>query len=56
MLAGFGLTCVAAPCDGRAAAARLTGAGLLAFAASHALGHLVGAWPAVFVVIAAGFQ
>jgi hypothetical protein len=55
VLAGFGLTCVAIWLrrDGRATAARLTGAGLIAFAASHVLGRLIGAWPAVFVVAAA---
>ena len=30
----------------------LTGAGLLAFAGSHVLGLIIGAWPAVLVVAA----
>ena len=55
VLAGFGLTCVTIWLrrDGRATAARLTGAGLVAFAGSHLLGRVIGAWPAVLVVSAA---
>jgi hypothetical protein len=39
---------------GRRTAARLAGVGLAAFVLSHVLGLLVGAWPAVLVVAAAG--
>jgi hypothetical protein len=55
VLAGFGLTCVAVWLrrDGRATAAWLAGAGLVAFAGSHVLGRAIGAWPAVLVVSAA---
>lgn len=55
VLAGFGLTCVAIWLrrDGGGTAARLTGAGLVAFAGSHLLGRVIGAWPAVLVVAAA---
>ena len=51
----FGLTCIAVWVrrDGRRTAVWLTGAGLLAFAASHALGLVIGAWPAVLVVATA---
>lgn len=38
--------------DGRRTAATLTGVGLFAFAASHGLAHLIGAWPAVIVAAA----
>ena len=34
-------------------AARLTGVGLFAFAVSHLLGLVIGAWPSVFTVSAA---
>jgi hypothetical protein len=55
VLAAFGLTCVAvwAHRDGRRTAGRLTAAGLLAFAISHLLGLVIGAWPSVLVVSAA---
>jgi hypothetical protein len=51
VLAGFGLTCVAIwlERDGRVVALKLTGIGLFAFALSHGLGVLIGAWPAVLV-------
>ncbi|HZU40927.1 MAG TPA: hypothetical protein VE992_07730 [Solirubrobacteraceae bacterium] len=54
VLAAFGLTCIGiwAARDGWRTAALLTGAGLVAFAASHALGLLIGAWPAVLLVAA----
>jgi len=54
VLAAFGLTCIAAwlSRDGRRTAMRLTVAGLLAFALSHALGLLIGAWPAVLLTAA----
>lgn len=38
--------------DGRRTAAWLTATGLLAFAISHLLGMLIGAWPSVIVVSA----
>jgi tetrahydromethanopterin S-methyltransferase subunit C len=55
VLAALGLTCVAvwARRDGRRTAARLTATGLLAFAVSHLLGLVIGAWPSVIVVGAA---
>jgi hypothetical protein len=55
VLAGCGLACIAVwlQRDGRRTAALLTLAGLLAFAASHGLGLLIGAWPSVLVVAAA---
>lgn len=55
VLAAFGLTCVAIWLrrDGRRPAALLTVTGLAAFAASHVLGLVIGAWPAVLVVAAA---
>ena len=54
VLAGFGLSCIAVWLrrDGRRTAALLTAAGLCAFAVSHLLGPLIGAWPAVLVVAA----
>ena len=57
VLAACGLLCVSiwVRRDGRGTAALLTGFGLLAFALSHVLGHLIGAWPAVVLVaLAAG--
>ncbi len=50
-----GLACVAIWLrrDGRRTAAWLTIAGLFAFAFSHVLGLLIGAWPAVLCVAAA---
>jgi thiol:disulfide interchange protein len=55
VLAGFGLWCIAIWLrrDGRRTAVRLTVVGLLAFALSHVLGLVIGAWPAVFVAAAA---
>ena len=55
LLAAFGLVCIAIWLrrDGRRTAAKLTVAGLLAFAISHVLGLLIGAWPAVLVTAAA---
>jgi hypothetical protein len=55
VLAGCGLTCIAVWLrrDGRRTAALLTLAGLFAFAASHGLGLLIGAWPSVLLVAAA---
>jgi hypothetical protein len=52
VLASCGLVCIAiwVHRDGRRTAALLTGAGLVAFAFSHLLGLLIGAWPAVLVV------
>jgi hypothetical protein len=51
VLAAFGLPCVGVwlTRDGVRTAARLTGVGLAAFALSHLLGRVIGAWPAVFV-------
>jgi hypothetical protein len=55
VLAGFGLACIGVwlSRDGRSVALRLTAAGLVVFAASHALGPAIGAWPAVLVSAAA---
>ncbi len=55
VLAGCGLVCIAAwrQRDGLATTIWLTVAGLSAFALSHALGPVIGAWPAVLVVSAA---
>ncbi len=55
VLAAFGLTCIAIWLhrDGRRRAALLTVAGLVAFALSHVLALVIGAWPAVLVVAAA---
>jgi hypothetical protein len=55
VLVAFGLLCIGIWLrrDGRRTAARLTVAGLVAFALSHALGPLIGAWPAVILVAAA---
>jgi hypothetical protein len=55
VLAAGGLWCVrewARRCGGRTAAA-LGGVGLAAFAASHALAPVIGAWPSVLLVSAA---
>lgn len=54
MLAACGLVCMATWLvrDGVRTAATLTGVGLLAFALSHLLGLLIGAWPAVLVAAA----
>jgi len=55
VLAVFGLACVAIWLrrDGRRTAMLLTAAGLLAFAGSHVLALVIGAWPSVLVVAAA---
>jgi sulfite exporter TauE/SafE len=55
VLASFGLGCLATWLrrDGRRTAVLLTIAGLLAFAFSHVLAHVVGAWPAVLIMAAA---
>jgi hypothetical protein len=54
VMAAFGLTCIAVWMrrDGRRVAAQLTAVGLFAFAFSHVLGLLIGAWPSVLVVSA----
>ena len=54
VMAAFGLTCIGVWLrrDGRRVAARLTAVGLFAFAFSHVLGLLIGAWPSVFAVSA----
>lgn len=51
VLAAFGLSCIAVwlARDGVRITAQLTGIGLLAFALSHVLGLVIGAWPAVLV-------
>lgn len=55
VLAGCGLVCVATwlSRDGRRPATLLTVAGLAAFALSHVIGLVIGAWPAVILVAAA---
>jgi hypothetical protein len=55
VLAAFGLWCIAIWLrrDGRRIASWLTGVGLLAFALSHVLGLVIGAWPAVLLAAAA---
>jgi hypothetical protein len=52
VLAGGGLWCIALwqRRHGTATAARLAGAGLLAFALSHALAPALGPWPSVLLV------
>jgi hypothetical protein len=54
VLAGFGLGCVAIwwRRDGRKTAVLLTLAGILAFALSHVLAPILGAWPAVLLMAA----
>jgi hypothetical protein len=54
VLAAFGLACVVVSSrrDSRRTTAVLTATGVLAFAASHPLGHAIGAWPAVLAVSA----
>jgi hypothetical protein len=54
VLAGFGLLCISVWLrrDGPRVAAKLTLSGLLAFALSHLLGLLIGAWPAVLLTAA----
>ncbi len=51
VLAVCGLACIAIWLrrDGRGTAIKLTIAGLLAFALSHLLGLVIGAWPAVLL-------
>jgi hypothetical protein len=55
VLAVFGFACIAVWIrrDGRRTTVVLTAAGLLAFALSHILGLMIGAWPAVLIVSAA---
>lgn len=55
VMAAFGLPCIAIWLrrHSRRTAAGLAAAGLLAFAVSHALGLVIGPWPAVLVVAAA---
>jgi hypothetical protein len=54
VLAVCGCACIAVWLrrDGPRTAVRLAAAGLIAFALSHALGLLIGAWPAVLLVSA----
>jgi hypothetical protein len=54
VLAAFGLTCIAIwlKRDGPRIAGLLAVVGFLAFALSHVLGLLIGAWPSVLVVAA----
>jgi hypothetical protein len=54
VLAVFGCACIWIwlARDGRRTAVVLTAVGLAAFAASHALGLLIGAWPAVIIAAA----
>lgn len=54
VLALFGLICMAVwhRREGSRTMWALTGAGLLAFALSHALGALIGAWPGVLAAAA----
>ena len=54
VLAAFGLSCVYfwVRRDGAATTIRLTIVGVVAFALSHALGLLIGAWPSVLLVSA----
>ena len=55
VLVAAGLPCIAiwSLRHGAATTAKLTAAGLVGFAASHGLGLLIGAWPAVLVTAAA---
>jgi hypothetical protein len=54
VLAGFGLACISIwrRRDGARIATILAAVGVLAFALSHLLGLLIGAWPAVFAAAA----
>jgi hypothetical protein len=54
VIAVLGIGCVAVWLrrDGRSTAIKLTVTGLLAFAISHVLGLVIGAWPSVIVVSA----
>ncbi len=55
VLAACGLVCIATWLrrDGRRTATLLTVAGLAAFALSHVIGLIIGAWPAVLLAAAA---
>ena len=55
VMVAFGLVCIWVwlARDGRRTTAVLTGVGLFAFALSHVVAHLVGAWPAVLLAAAA---
>jgi hypothetical protein len=55
VMAACGLTCIAVWLrrDGRRVALQLTAVGLVAFALSHVLGMVIGAWPSVLAVSAA---
>ncbi len=55
VLAAFGIGCIViwVRRDGTRVAAGLTAAGLGAFALSHVLGLVIGAWPSVLLVAAA---
>ena len=54
LMAAFGLTCIYfwVVRDGTRTAVQLTLVGLVAFALSHVLGLVIGAWPSVLVVSA----
>jgi hypothetical protein len=54
VMAVLGIGCIAVWLrrDGRSTAVKLTVTGLLAFAISHVLGLVIGAWPSVIVVSA----
>lgn len=54
VMGACGLACIAVWLrrDGPRVAAQLTATGLLAFALSHLLGRVIGAWPSVLVVSA----
>ncbi len=54
VMAAFGLSCIYfwVRRDGTRTAVRLTLVGLVAFAASHLLGLVIGAWPSVLLVSA----
>jgi hypothetical protein len=54
VMAVLGIGCIAVWLrrDGRSTAVKLTATGLLAFAISHVLGLVIGAWPSVIVVSA----
>ncbi len=54
VMAAFGIVCIAVWLrrDGRRTAAILTGVGLVAFALSHVVAEVVGAWPAVALAAA----
>ena len=54
VMAAFGLVCIWVwlERDGRRTAGILTAVGLLAFALSHVVAHVLGAWPAVLLAAA----